>query len=97
MTLSELEREVIVLRTTIEVINSMVNREMMNDPSGEVDAQMTFRSPTRRALFSILLADLLENVDVNLLNSSGSLMDALMLVVGPSPATAAKNELCATA
>lgn len=80
MTLSELEREVIVLRTTIEVINSMVNLEMLNNPSAELDATVTFRSPTRQALFSVLLADLLEAVDPDLLNTSGSLMDALMLV-----------------
>lgn len=80
MTLSELEREAIVLQVTVEVINSMVNREMLAGPSAEVEAQATFQSNAHQALFSVLLADLLEQMDKDLLGRQGSLLDALELV-----------------
>ncbi len=77
MSTTKIEREAVVLRLTIEVINSMVNHEMLNFGGEPEITQATFKSPTRRSLFCVLLADMLEQVDRDLVGIRGSLLDAL--------------------
>lgn len=77
---SDIEREIIVLQAMIESINSMVNCEMLRFSQGSVEIQVTFTSLAQRSLFNVLLADLLEQVDPDLLGKQGSLLDLLHLV-----------------
>lgn len=76
--LTPIEQEVVALAAAIEAINSMVNHEMMSlPPIGGPDAEARFKSLASGALFSVLLADMLEKVDPALLGIEGSLLDAL--------------------
>ncbi len=71
---SQLDREVIVLQAVVESIHSMVNHEILNFSPGTEAIQTTFKSATRRAFFNVLFADMLEDVDPDLIGANGSLL-----------------------
>lgn len=87
--LSALDREVIVLQAVLESIQSMVNHEILNFSQSPEGMQATFKSPTRRALFNVLLADLLEPVDRGLIGAGGSLLDNLASIAAAPALSAA--------
>lgn len=75
--LADIEREAIVLQLMVEAVNSMVNHEIFGFSSNRRALQVKFSSLSQRALFNVLLADLLEPVDPKLLGKSGSLLESL--------------------
>ncbi len=88
---SAIEREAIVLQVVVETIEALVNHEMLNFSAGHESIQVTFKSPSQRAMFNVLLADMLEPVDTGLLGVEGSLIDAL-LAVATNPQLGAGDE-----
>jgi hypothetical protein len=77
---TSIEREGITLQIVVELLQTMVNREMLHFSPGHVEIQVTFASSSRRELFNVLFADFLEPVDPALLGSKESLLDVLYRV-----------------
>ena len=89
-TFSPAEREAIALQIAIEAINSLVNREIFRFSSFPDSTKASFSSLSQGALFSVLLADILEPVDARLLGQSVSLLDILSGVAS-SPCLGSKS------
>jgi hypothetical protein len=81
MSFSPMETEVLVLQAMVESINAVVNHEVLafGQPY-DGETQVGFQSISSRALFNVLLADMLEQCDPKLLGASGSLIDHLQRV-----------------
>lgn len=76
-TIAGIEREAIVLMIGVESINAMVNYEVFSFSSDRRALEARFASFSQRALFNVLMADLLEQVDPKLLGKNGSLLESL--------------------
>lgn len=63
MKLSDIEKEVILLKATKELIDSMVNFEVLNLAGSDPDSNILFKSTTHQAFFNIILVDFLSRTD----------------------------------
>jgi len=63
MELSNIEKEVIILRAVTELIDSMVNLEVLDVYGCDPDSNISFRSMTHQRFFNIILVDFLSCTD----------------------------------
>jgi hypothetical protein len=74
---SQIEEEVIFLRTITDLIDSMVNFSMLSVLSSSPEAGVLFHTAAHQKLFNILLVDLLSVCDRRLMGRQTSYLDAL--------------------
>lgn len=63
MVLSDFEEEVILLKATKELIDTMVNFEVFELIGSDSDSQISFKSATHQKFFNIILTDFLSQTD----------------------------------
>jgi hypothetical protein len=62
LSLSEIEKEIIVLKAVSEIIDSIINYEIL-EISGNLDANIRFHSSTHAKFFNLVMVDLLSKTD----------------------------------
>lgn len=72
-----IEAEIISLRAIIEMINSMVNKAMIELRGKDPDTELVFHTFIHQKLFYIILVDFLSPFDSNLVGKKGAAVDLL--------------------
>ncbi len=77
MQLTSIEKEVVYLLATKQLIDEMVNFEVLSVLGENPDAEIRFKSSTHQKLFNILLVDLLSCCDMKILGEQQPFLRAL--------------------
>ena len=74
------EKEVIILKAVIELIDSMVNFEVFNLYGDDPHSEIGFRTMTHQKYFNIILVDFLSCFDEKILGKKQSYLDAIRTI-----------------
>ena len=80
MKLTDIEEEVILLKATKELIDSMVNFEVFELTGSDPDSQILFKSITHQRFFNIILVDFLSRTDKKAVVQQTSFLGAIKFI-----------------
>ncbi len=80
MQFNDIEREVIFLRASKELIDNMVNYEVLRIVGSDPNSEIRFESTTHQKFFNIILVDFLSNTDKRILGEETSFLAALQSI-----------------
>jgi hypothetical protein len=80
MEFSGMEKEVIFLKAVIELVDSMVNREIFDLLGKDPHSEISFKSMTHQQYFNIMLVDFLSLSDEKVIGERRSYLDAILAI-----------------